>query len=363
MKIDRNNYRIWLTDLADGKLGEEQASMVLLFLNENPDLLEEADGLFSFTLVPGREPFISRTALYRRPEDLGGEQFTLLSVARLENDISPAQEEELEYILSNSAERRKEHELIQKLKLRPGTEEYKFKSTLLRKSRTAVILRISTAITAVAAVITLIITFWFSGPHNSGIQAETKLASVAREAVPPATETLPSPQAASQLKGRAADENPVSKTRFSQNENPKDLKIVTNVTIQEAQIPAITREAAPETILLASAASVAPQAPAKLLALSFQSSAGAYPVDDRSRIGRFLAMNFREKILKQDVPSDAPLKGFEIAEAGVNGLNKILGWEMALGANTTETGDVRSIYFNSRLLRFSTPVKKAQPAP
>ena len=52
--------------------------------------------------------------------------------------------------------------------------------------------------------------------------------------------------------------------------------------------------------------------------------------DGRSNISRFISKTFREKILKETTLQNTPLKGYEIAEAGVTGLNKLLGWEMAM---------------------------------
>jgi hypothetical protein len=79
--------------------------------------------------------------------------------------------------------------------------------------------------------------------------------------------------------------------------------------------------------------------------------------DDRSRIGKFIAQTFRDKILKEDIPEDTPLKGYEIAEAGIEGLNKLFGWEMALTRNNDENGELKSLYFSSRTIKFNAPVK------
>jgi hypothetical protein len=81
----------------------------------------------------------------------------------------------------------------------------------------------------------------------------------------------------------------------------------------------------------------------------------------RTRIGRFLSKTIREKFLKDKTQQDSPLDGFEIAEAGVNGLNKLFGWEMALDKKNDPTGHHKSVYFSSKILKISTPVKKGEP--
>jgi hypothetical protein len=81
--------------------------------------------------------------------------------------------------------------------------------------------------------------------------------------------------------------------------------------------------------------------------------------DGRSNVGRFLARNFRERIMKEKTPDESPIKSYEIAEAGVTGLNKLLGWDMSLTENTDERGQLESVRFSSKLLKFNAPVKNS----
>ena len=81
----------------------------------------------------------------------------------------------------------------------------------------------------------------------------------------------------------------------------------------------------------------------------------------RSKLSRFLAKTFREKILKEGLSNDRPLKGYEIAEAGITGLNKLLGWQMTLEKNTNKNGETQSVYFSSKLLKFKASVDSSEP--
>ncbi len=80
--------------------------------------------------------------------------------------------------------------------------------------------------------------------------------------------------------------------------------------------------------------------------------------DDRNKLSKFIARTFREKILKEETGSDAPVKPYEIAAAGIDGLNRLFGWDMALVRVNDEEGDLKSIYFSSRILKFNAPVRK-----
>ena len=85
-------------------------------------------------------------------------------------------------------------------------------------------------------------------------------------------------------------------------------------------------------------------------------------VDDRNRLSKFIARVFREKILKEEPGSDAPVKPYEIAAAGIDGLNWLFGWDMSLVAVNNKEGDLKSIYFSSRILKFNAPVRKTDTA-
>jgi hypothetical protein len=50
-----------------------------------------------------------------------------------------------------------------------------------------------------------------------------------------------------------------------------------------------------------------------------------------------------------------------IANACVNGINDILGWDMELEEVKNKSGEQAKVNFNSSLLSFSAPMNKNQP--
>jgi hypothetical protein len=84
--------------------------------------------------------------------------------------------------------------------------------------------------------------------------------------------------------------------------------------------------------------------------------------EERSRFNRFIARTFREKILKTEPYNESPLKSYEIAEAGIKGLNLLFGTKMALRKTYDDAGELQSIYFSSKYLKFNAPVKKSVTA-
>ena len=99
-----------------------------------------------------------------------------------------------------------------------------------------------------------------------------------------------------------------------------------------------------------------------LIALNLSVTVPEYD-DGRSKLSRFIARTFREKILKETKAKDSPMKAYELAKAGVSGLDKLLGWEMALDEKKDANGVLKSVYFSSKILKFNAPIKKTEPLP
>ena len=85
-------------------------------------------------------------------------------------------------------------------------------------------------------------------------------------------------------------------------------------------------------------------------------------MDNRSNVELFMARLFHERIMKDPNAGTRPVKSFDLAQAGITGLNKLFGWEIALQKNTDDNGNTRSYNFSSRLLKFNAPVKKPEKA-
>ena len=63
MEINRNNYEVWLTDFMDGKLSATRTEELMSFLDQNPNLKEEFEGLETIILKPGNIRFSPKEQL------------------------------------------------------------------------------------------------------------------------------------------------------------------------------------------------------------------------------------------------------------------------------------------------------------
>jgi hypothetical protein len=366
MQIDRSNYEIWLIDWIDGNLTDYQIEHLQLFLNENPDLQEEFYEMNIFKLNSSVKSYSYKARLKKHMTDLSGSQFEYLCVAYFENDLSDEQQTELKQIIKEDPEKKGSFELFQKMRLTPVSGKYKRKNLLIKRPAGQKIMRYSILGLSVAATLAFIIINYFLIPHplrektintaqnivadtslhnpaaeitSDKIITEKKIASITKQKVKLYSAVLKNkPEiSVSNLNGLSSNDSLVRKT---QNQETLTGKI-----------------SVPVKILLGGKLVTD-----NLITLNSPKTIPEYD-DGRSKLNKFIAKTFREKILKEKTTNDTPLKGYEIAEASVNGINKLFGWEMQLNKKNDEKGKLKSVYFSSKILKINAPVKKTEPLP
>jgi hypothetical protein len=364
MNIDRSNYEIWLIDWLDGNLSDIRVEQLKLFLKENPDIKEEFEGLKSIGLKPDLTSLPNRNHLKKSFEDLTQPQFEYLCVAYLENDLTAGQRSELEEMVGNDPEKKSSFELIQKMVLSSPDISYNRKNRLLKRTPLQITMRLSIISLSTAAAIAILIISFFSTPRS----LPDKINNTAFEIFADSSHSMPEtdkpterkqPDIRSVAGSKRTARLPVVKAIVPVIADNYQKNVSENDSVPV--IPG-NRELLPEKITYSAKIEIAEGLTHGMLAGS-NAVFIVPPEDERSNIGRFLAKNFRSKILKDKTEKDSPLKGYELAEAGVIGLNKLLGWEMALEKNNDENGELKSVYFSSKILKFNAPVKKSEKEP
>jgi hypothetical protein len=354
MKIDKSNYEIWLIDWLDGNLSDLEVEQLKSFLDENPELWEEFDELAMFRLKPSVKSFPDKNNLKKTTADLSGLQFEYLCVAYLENDLSTDQQTELRESIDLDPEKKRTFELIQRLRLAPASVNYKHKNQLIRKPLVQRVIRLSVIGLSAAAVILLALITYLTIPRKLSDKIIVTAQNVAVDS------SLQQPIAEIVTDEVLIEKNLFAGVKKSNSVIPEsDLKIpiqndslVRNPGDPEIQLDKIH--------VFAKIDIKGESISSKLVASNSTFNIPSYD-DGRSNLSKFIAKTFRGKILKEKTLKDSPLKAYEIAEAGVAGLNTLLGWEMALNERKDENGELRSVYFSSKILKFNAPVKKNQP--
>jgi hypothetical protein len=367
MQIDRSNYEIWLIDWIDGNLNDTEVEQIKDFLSANTDLKAEFEELNSLKdpipFIP-KDSFPHKEKLRKTSADLSGAQFEYLCAAYLENDLTDDQKSELLQSVKQNAEKRRSFELMQKLKLTPPDVFFKQKSKLIRRTVGQKTLRLAIIGLSAAAIISLVIINRISIPRSLPVKADIAFLEIGINNPLLNPSIQKSSYKLIPVKNSSINKTQVGKLPLlSQIGSPVLPNISTLKPVQKdtlslsSENPRITlnRIAFSQNINLEK-----PVIQGTLISIN-SSILIAEEDDGRPRFGRFLAKAFRQKLLKENTAKDSPLKAYEFAEAGISGLNKLLGWEMALDERKDENGKLKSVYFSSRILKFNAPVKNSEP--
>jgi len=364
MQIDRSNYEIWFIDWLDGKLNSLQVEELKLFLDQNQDLREELNDLTPLNLVASHFSFRYKARLKKSPSDISPSQFEYLCAAYLENDLTNSQQTELREIVNADPDKKKTFDLIQKTILAPVSISYKHKSLLLKLTTLQKVIRLSVIGLSTAAAISLIIIIYSVRTATTSLKLNSSAHNVITDSI------LQSPSSVRTTDRIITDSTPATakrKREYRIANIPKEHTVITNSEIEIAlSDDSLARKTDNHEIAISKVpvyTQIDLRKGVASNALIESNSTVAIPdvKDERSQVGKFISKTFREKLLREKAPADSPLKGYEIAEAGVTGLNKLFGWQMALDTKNDGNGQPKSIYFSSKILKFSAPVKNREP--
>jgi len=343
MKPDRNNYETWIIDYLDGKLNARETRLLMDFLDNNPDLKEDLESLKMVVLEPAGEVYQNKQLLARDLNDLPDDQFGILCIGHMEGDLSSEQEEELQQIIADNPERKHSFELTGKLRLTPPAGGYNYKKRLKRLTTGARVFRLTAAILSTAAAITVFLVWLFpsqkSGPGMMAVNnPEIVLNPLTIERPAPLIEEpVKQSETVSQESAPVSNETTGMPPRNAEEINISFASYKENVPIVPGWAPTLSAGKPSKTALLLTEAESEP-----------------------GRLRLALRVFVREKILRSEKNTGEVLKPYEIAGAGINGLNTLLGWQMALNQTVGESGEVVAVNFNSKLLKFNLPVKKSE---
>jgi hypothetical protein len=363
MKISRSNYEIWFIDLLDGNLSYDQIEQLNLFLADNQDIQEELQEMSELKINPPSVEFKGKAGIKKVPAEISDLQFEYLCEACLEKDLSEEELRDLSEIINSNPSRKNVFELFKKLKLTPPEIKFKNKKKLLQRTPFQKVIRSNVfSLSAAASVAILIVSYLFIPGNRLYRERDFSklIVNEGRVINSPFVQQIKSeyPKEQKQLVKINNDIAPASVNKltalFSYSDSAEKniiettRQIVYEETIHSAEILRYS------DILPLYHTGIQNSG---LIHLSLNNEI----IDEqRWAVGRFFAKIFREKILKENTIDDSPIKGYEIAEAGVTGLNKLLGWEMAFEKNNDENGELKSIYFSSKILKVQAPVNKSE---
>jgi hypothetical protein len=364
MQINRSNYEIWFIDWLDEKLNSIQTESLMHFLNENPDLKEELDEINTLHLKPSEKKFLHKNHLKKSSANITESQFEYLCVAYYENDLSPDEGTELKEIVDHDPEKRKVFDLFRKTKLSLPAISYKEKKLLIKRTIGKNVIRIA-IVGLSAAAITIFSIIAFNTKSNILPDKSEKTSQNIQSSVGNGRDrSLQLDYSSNGSKKIISDAG----RHIALNRFPQPAKMtnpaVKNLPPQQDSLPTlsvkppiIVEKITRSTQITLEGNEIA----GSLIALHYNAIIPQDYDNGQSRFSKFIAKAIRGKLLREKTPKDSPLKAYEVAEAGISGLNKLFGWEMALDERKDENGKLKSVYFSSKILKFNAPVKKGEP--
>lgn len=376
MDINRQNFETYFIDYLDGRLDPGQVTELLSFLEENPDLERELKEFENIQIKPREILFPGKESLKKTISDIpviNESNFEEYCIAKIEGDLRAKDEVILERYLADFPGKRKDFELFSKTKLQPDPIFFKDKALLkkpyagLRVGRRTMWSYSSAAASIVILLILFIGTDWklFQKKNQlalSEIESSNQNTElVQKNIVPPENEKITEPGIEELVSSK---EKPVISMESG------EKKLFPNTVSDYRQVENIITETSPrrDLIIEKTLERLEPKGifqvkqPVLLADLCFSSEIKGEQPDNSGflTIRQFAIREFKSKILLEEENKIHPdrFSVWDIADAGVKGVNKLAGWNMKLDKINDEKGNITALAFNSGILAFNTSLKK-----
>ena len=308
MEPSRSDYEIWLIDWLDGTLNQSQVEKLMAFLDKNPDIREEAEFLSLSHLSPAEISMQQKDNLKKSAGELSYSQIEYLSVAYLENDLSTDQQDDLKQNISAHPENKIVFDTLQKIKLSPPHEEYKYKSRLKKRTALQRTMQYSALVLSAAAAILLLVLSITSVPRylpeKYGRIAENKSDDTTHTETSAVIPERPGDQPAEPV---------VNISEYVSDEKTAQVFVNVEPDSQAAEIEATDTLAARKTSPVPVVHKIPVHTEVRvyletrdnvLIASNNNFSVPEYLDDERSRFNKFITRRFREHFLKEDIVNE-----------------------------------------------------------
>jgi len=375
MDINRNNYEAFLLDLLEGRLSFEEEQKLNDFLKHHPEHVVDLPYVDLFSLEINHVSFPGKDQLRKdfpgSDSRLSEDNFDLFSIARMEGDLSPQQEEEHRSMVNRDESRLEEWSTWQNTRLVPKQIQYPGKKNLKRKK--AVKSRVLwLSVLSVAATLTLLLILLrmdpvSSGPELSVYSPEESLPAqnppiVIQEAPEEAVEEAPvlpveeAPVAALEEAPVAALEEAPAEVNIPE---PK-LSQESPAVLSDASIHVTTEEPEPRPLRIAGQLS----SNSELIAGS--SSDRIEPLQTPPVSPNLTSLSVAQiaELDRQDLfdefTEEHNISLMSVANAGIKGLNKLTGSDISLLASKDEEGEVSGFRLKSKRFSVTRPLNREE---
>ncbi len=339
MKITKENYGIYVIDLMDNALSENDKRELLQFFEANPTLRSDCDGIETLLLKPQAVVYPLKHRL--KKEEATTALFEQTAVAYIENELSPTERTRLEQVAENNNEVKKALALFRLTKMVADTTITFPNKALLYKKAGIIPLYTRIMQSAVVAAM-LFIAFLLFKPETQPANESLPLLSAVtqtqeQETIKNTTEpTFIDPETLIE-KGAATPQKTIQKTPARAKKQPVTAVETTDVLI--AQVDDMPR--------------LTPKKPTtkKYVLVIKPTMQGIEPSENYQKTPLQKLTDAGESLLARSTPSEMVGKG--LLSLLKSATNERINYE-------TADGRVSKINVNSEMLAFSVPVKNKQ---
>ena len=367
MDINRNNYESFFMDYLDGEMSPDQVIKLMSFLKENPDLKTELEEFEEINIGPDKKRFESKKSL-KKAFIVNDSNFDNFCIASLEGDLTKEEATLFQNWLQKNPLKAREFELYKKTRLIPEKITFDYKSTLKKSP----VIRIFTPkvrvyFSAAASIIILITLYLFVSKPDNGT---TIISEIITDTTTIETKSQASPE--HQTKTEIEKENiPYNKPIDSKQQKtiPRSINIVENpviaqnVNIVAAKSNRLIKSDTIELTLNKIGRKEINPLPEKSILASLVSIKDIEFIENTHynlTLSQMAVKSFKSEILKEEKNKINPDKFtlWDIADAGIMGINKIIGWEMEFDKEYNDNGELIALAFDSNTVSFSRSLNK-----
>ncbi len=356
--INRNNYEEYILDFIEGNLSYSIENLFMSFLDQNPDIKAEIE-LYEEETISQDDLVYKNKSVLQKEDLLSGvasSNFDQLCIARIENDLTKKEASDFEQYIQKDAKKQKEFELYQLTKIKADKSIEFDGKYALRRTEKGFFRRNYFAIVSAAASVIILISLYVFVPKNNTNEIKAPIAKVTESASKVEQEKA------------AVEETDVAELQ-EEKKSDDSLQRLTVIQISEEKNEQ-TVEAQEIIMDQKEYSSLAQLEPIKVEYNFAQDNKQVDIVDIKTDIEivqtnsqeeyislkTYLASRVNKRVLNKKDKNK--LQFFDIAQAGVEGINKLTGGKMTLERVYDEKGIAQKTEFNSRLVAFSAPIKK-----
>ncbi|MFW5700015.1 MAG: hypothetical protein ACOCXS_03825 [Bacteroidota bacterium] len=396
LRINLNNYEAWFLDYVEGRLAPEDQEELQAFLAVYPNKRQELELFEGISLSAGEDITFSQKNMLKKDinegESINEKNFDEYCLGYLEGELSLPKMMEYQEYLAEHPEKKREEDLFRMTFLKPDYAVTLPGKHLLKKNKTMPMVRRVLAIgMAIAAGLTIYFSLLnipdISGPAN---QSGQEIAQQVQ--TPPNGETEDrqnNPEPVDEKQDTNNTQNTestpdanVERPAQEENQQPERKSIKNKRPVQSlgTNLIAMNNNPAGDAAGLETVETgVRKVNPRTLTAIEHQSMVEARPIASREQkpVEKVRSQSIQEKYVtlrevaltkvEKRIPAQARELAakddrslIDVAGAGINGLNNLLGKPVAVEREIDREGNLRSLAINTKTFGFYTTRNKEE---